>query len=43
MTIYLYDEVVLDADNIIKPIQDALIGLAFLDDALVTDIIKVVP
>jgi hypothetical protein len=37
--VYLYEEVVLDADNIIKPIQDALIGLAFLDDSLVTDII----
>ncbi len=37
--VYLYDEVVLDADNIIKPIQDALIGLAFLDDSMVTDII----
>jgi crossover junction endodeoxyribonuclease RusA len=37
--IYLYDEAALDVDNIIKPIQDALVGLAFLDDSLVTDII----
>lgn len=37
--IYLYDEAALDIDNIVKPIQDALIGLAFRDDALVTDAI----
>jgi crossover junction endodeoxyribonuclease RusA len=37
--IYLYDEAALDLDNIIKPIQDALVGLAFLDDALVSDVI----
>jgi crossover junction endodeoxyribonuclease RusA len=37
--IYLSDEAALDVDNFIKPIQDALVGLAFLDDALVTDVI----
>lgn len=26
---YLYDEVALDVDNILKPIQDALVGLYF--------------
>ncbi len=37
--VYLFDEVELDIDNIIKPIQDALVGLVFLDDSIVTDII----
>ncbi len=37
--VYLYDEVVLDVDNVMKPIQDALKGLAFPDDSLVTDAI----
>jgi Holliday junction resolvase RusA-like endonuclease len=37
--IYLYDEVALDVDNILKPIQDALVGLVFPDDSLVTDVI----
>ncbi len=27
-----------DTDNIIKPIQDALIGLVYEDDSLVTDV-----
>jgi crossover junction endodeoxyribonuclease RusA len=35
--IYLYEEVALDVDNILKPIMDALVGLAFDDDSLVTD------
>ena len=35
--IYLYEEAALDIDNISKPIQDALIGLVFTDDALVSD------
>jgi crossover junction endodeoxyribonuclease RusA len=34
-----YDEVALDVDNILKPIQDALIGIVFRDDSLVTDAI----
>ncbi len=37
--VYLYDEVALDVDNIPKPIQDALIGVAFPDDSLITDAI----
>lgn len=37
--IYVYDEAALDVDNVIKPIQDALVGLAFLDDSLVSDVI----
>jgi crossover junction endodeoxyribonuclease RusA len=27
-----------DTDNIVKPIQDALVGLVFSDDGLITDI-----
>ena len=34
---YLYEEVPLDVDNIIKPILDALVDLAYLDDSLITD------
>jgi hypothetical protein len=36
--LYLYDEAALDADNILKPIQDALIGILFDDDSIVTDV-----
>jgi len=36
--IYLYDTDPVDTDNIIKPIQDALIGLVYEDDSLVTDV-----
>jgi Holliday junction resolvase RusA-like endonuclease len=36
--LYLYDEVVLDVDNILKPIHDALIGVLFEDDSAVTDV-----
>src|SRR5262245_5146849 len=38
--VYLYDEVALDVDNFLKPIQDALVGLAFSDDSIVTDAIS---
>jgi Holliday junction resolvase RusA-like endonuclease len=38
--VYLYDQAALDLDNIIKPIQDALVGLAFPDDSLVTDVMS---
>jgi len=38
--VYLYDEVALDVDNILKPIQDALVGLVFSDDSIVTDAIS---
>jgi crossover junction endodeoxyribonuclease RusA len=36
--VYLYDRDPLDADNIIKPIQDSLRGLVYDDDSLVTDV-----
>jgi crossover junction endodeoxyribonuclease RusA len=36
---YFYDSVKIDVDNIIKPIQDALIGLAYFDDDQITDVI----
>lgn len=36
--LYFYDEVALDVDNILKPIQDALIGIILQDDAVVTDV-----
>jgi Holliday junction resolvase RusA-like endonuclease len=36
--VYLYDEVALDVDNFLKPIQDALVGLAFSDDSVITDV-----
>ena len=36
---YFYDSVTMDVDNIVKPIQDAIIGLAYVDDDQVTDIL----
>jgi Holliday junction resolvase RusA-like endonuclease len=36
--LYLYDEAALDVDNILKPIQDALVGVLLTDDAVVTDV-----
>lgn len=36
---YFYDEVSLDADNIVKPIQDALIDLVYVDDGQITDVL----
>jgi Holliday junction resolvase RusA-like endonuclease len=36
--VYLCDESPADIDNIIKPIQDALVGLVFSDDSLVSDV-----
>ncbi len=36
--LYLYDEPALDADNILKPIQDALIGVLLEDDSVITDV-----
>ena len=36
--LYLYDEVAVDVDNVLKPILDALIGVLLEDDALVTDV-----
>ena len=36
--IYLYNSDPVDTDNIIKPIQDALIGLVYDDDLLIADV-----
>lgn len=36
--VYLCDISPPDTDNIVKPIQDALIGLVFSDDALIADV-----
>jgi Holliday junction resolvase RusA-like endonuclease len=36
---YFYDSLVIDVDNIAKPIQDAIIGLVYVDDNQVTDIL----
>ena len=36
---YFYDQFAVgDVDNIIKPIQDALIGLVYVDDSQITDV-----
>jgi len=35
--VYYYEGVALDPDNMIKPIQDALKGLVYSDDCIVTD------
>lgn len=36
--VYLFDTDPADVDNIIKPIQDALIGLVYSDDSSITDV-----
>jgi Holliday junction resolvase RusA-like endonuclease len=36
--VYLSDDTPADVDNIIKPIQDALVGLVYEDDALICDV-----
>ena len=36
--IYLCGDDPVDIDNIIKPIQDALVGLVYTDDILITDV-----
>jgi crossover junction endodeoxyribonuclease RusA len=36
--LYLYDDIVLDIDNILKPILDALIGVLLEDDSVITDV-----
>lgn len=36
--VYLCDESPPDTDNIVKPIQDALVGLVFEDDSLIADV-----
>ncbi len=37
---YFYDAVSVDVDNIVKPIQDALVGLIYIDDDQVTDVLS---
>jgi crossover junction endodeoxyribonuclease RusA len=37
---YFYDSVSVDVDNIVKPIQDALVGLVYVDDDQVTDVLS---
>jgi len=36
---HLYRDAALDIDNIIKPVQDSLVGLAFDDDRQVSDLV----
>ena len=36
--LYFYDEAALDVDNILKPIQDALVGILLEDDSVITDV-----
>jgi crossover junction endodeoxyribonuclease RusA len=36
--LYVYDEAALDIDNILKPIQDALVGVLLEDDSVITDV-----
>jgi crossover junction endodeoxyribonuclease RusA len=36
--VYLYNLDPVDVDNIVKPIQDALVGLVYDDDVLITDV-----
>lgn len=36
---YFYASYAMDVDNIVKPIQDAIIGLAYLDDDQITDVL----
>ena len=36
--LYFYDEAALDIDNILKPIQDALVGILLEDDSVITDV-----
>jgi crossover junction endodeoxyribonuclease RusA len=36
--VYLCDDSPADIDNIIKPIQDALVGVVYADDSLISDV-----
>jgi Holliday junction resolvase RusA-like endonuclease len=36
--LYVYEEAAFDIDNILKPIQDALIGVLLEDDSVITDV-----
>jgi crossover junction endodeoxyribonuclease RusA len=40
MLVYLYNSDPVDTDNIIKPIQDSLIGLVYEDDSIITDVLS---
>jgi crossover junction endodeoxyribonuclease RusA len=36
--LYVYDDIAVDVDNILKPILDALIGVLLEDDTVITDV-----
>ncbi len=36
---YFYKVIAVDVDNIVKPIQDAMIGLVYVDDNQVSDVL----
>ena len=36
--VYLYVDLALDVDNILKPIHDGLVGVILKDDSIVTDV-----
>ena len=38
MLVYLCNDFPADIDNIIKPIQDALVGVIYADDSLISDV-----
>ncbi|SFJ60005.1 RusA family crossover junction endodeoxyribonuclease [Planctomicrobium piriforme] len=38
--IVIYESVIIDVDNVIKPIQDALRNVVYFDDSLVSDVIS---
>jgi len=38
MLVYLCNDFPADIDNIIKPIQDALVGVVYADDSLISDV-----
>jgi crossover junction endodeoxyribonuclease RusA len=38
MLVYLCNDSPADIDNIIKPIQDALVGVVYADDSLISDV-----
>jgi hypothetical protein len=38
LLVYLFDLAPPDTDNIVKPIQDALVGLVYKDDGLISDV-----
>ncbi len=38
--VYLCGDAPVDADNIVKPIQDALIGIVYADDSCICDVVS---